>query len=783
MKVEKHVQDLLKQVAEHFDQEDRSVRERQLRDWRRLKLLWEGFTRVWYSEVAHDWRIYDEGTSDENADQEFYDKPINIFRAYLESIIAALSITVPGIKCFPDDADNPLDVLTAKAGDKIALLLKRHNNDPLLFLHALYIVCTEGMVAAYSYPKEDEKYGTYEKKKYENVEEEAYICPFCNTRMADEVFTSQLEGEYAPGDDEAGLHDVILNQGMKLCPECASLLDPELQKTKLTVERLVGTTKEPKSRICIECYGGLYVKVPNYAMKQADIPFLIFSYETHYSNVLERYEELREAMSPDGKSGITSTGTHDTNEQWARLSPEYRGEYPINNVTVRNCWLRPSAFNILGDDDAKLLKKHFPDGAKLVLVNDLYADSCNENLDDCWTIMQDPMSDYIHKRPMGSLLVNVQEITSDIISLALQTIEHGISQTFADPGVLNFDQYRQTEVLPGGVYPAIPKTGNSVSDAFFETRTATLSQEVLPFFQQIQALGQMASGALPSLFGGQIEGSKTASEYSMSRAQALQRLQNVWKMISMWWKDIYGKAIPMYIQEVKDDERQVELDEQGNFINVFVRMAELEGKIGRIELEANENLPVTWSQRKDTYMKLLEAQNPAILEALTSPENIKNLAEAIGLDDFIVPGQNDVEKQHEEIRLLINSEPIVEPPNDEDLMGALQQGATPEQLAQIPPTELPSIEIDYDLDNHQVEADVCRSYLVSPAGRLLKTENQEGYKNVLLHMKAHLEAIKQKMMEEMQMQMMGQQGNPKLAEQPPGSNQPLSENANVATES
>lgn len=776
MEIDKRIQDLLKQVANHFDQEDRAVRERQLRDWRRLKLLWEGFTRVWYSEVAHDWRIWDENIVNADTDQEFYDKPINIFRAYLESIIAALSVTVPGIKCFPDDADNPLDLMTAKAGDKIALLIKRHNNDALLFLHSLYILCTEGMVACYSYPKEDEKYGTYEEEKYEDVTEEAYVCPNCNARIADEIMTNQLLDEYNPGDEEIELHDLIVNQGMKLCPECASLLDPELQKSKLIVSRLTGTTKKPKSRICLECYGGLYVKVPSYAMRQSDIPYLMFSYETHYSNVIDRYKELRESLNPDGKSGITAGGMYDPYEQWARLSTQYRGEYPLNNVTVRNCWLRPSAFHVLPEEDAKLLKSKYPDGAKIVLINDIYADSCNENLDDCWTIMQDPMSDYIHKRPMGSLLVNVQEITADIISLALQTIEHGISQTFADPGVLNFEQYRQTEVLPGGVYPAIAKTGKALGDGFWETRTATLSQEVLPFFQQIQQLGQMASGALPSLFGGQLDGSKTASEYSMSRAQALQRLQNVWKMVTMWWKDIYSKAIPMYIQELKDDERSVERDEQGNFINVFVRVAELEGKIGRIELEANENLPITWSQRKDTYMKLLEAQNPKILEALTDPANVKNLAEAIGLDDFIVPGQNDVDKQHEEIRILINSEPIVQPPSEEQIIMAMQMGQEPQ------PVELPSVEVEYDLDNHQIESDICRTYLVGPAGRLLKVENPEGYKNVLLHMKAHLEAIKQKMMEEMQMQMAGA-GNPEMAEKPEGSNQPLSENENVATES
>ena len=782
MKTSIEVQNLLKQVVEHFDAEDRSVRERQLREWRRLKLLWEGFSRVWYSEVAHDWRVWDETATGSDTDQEFYDKPVNIFRAYLESIIAALSITIPGIKCFPDDAENPLDLMTAKAGDKIALLIGRHNNVPLLWLHALYIVCTEGMVACYTYPREDKKYGEYEEKEYEDVEEEAYICPYCNARLADDVMSSHIADEFGPGDSDVALHDLIVGQGKKLCPECASLLDPELQKSKLIITRLTGTTKKAKSRVCMECYGGLYVKIPSYACKQEDVPYLFFSYETHYSNAIARYGTLRDQMSPSGKAGISAGGQYDPYESWSRLSPQYKGEYPINNVTVRNCWLRPSSFEVLNEEDARTLREKYPDGAKVVLINDLYADDCNENLDDSWTLMYDPMSDFLHKKPMGSMLVNVQEITNDIISLALQTIEHGISQTFADPGVLNFEQYRQTEVLPGGVYPAVAKSGKALGEGFFETRTATLSQEVLPFFQQIQALGQMASGALPSLFGGQIEGSKTASEYSMSRAQALQRLQNTWKMLTIWWKDTFSKAIIIYIKEIKEDERQVEQDEKGNFINVFVRIAELEGKLGRVELEANENLPVTWSQRKDTYMKLLEQQNPVILEALTAPENIKNLVEAIGLEDFTVPGQDDVDKQHEEIRLLINSEPIMQPPNEQQILEAMMAG----QPAN--PIELPSVEVDYELDNHTIEAGICRSYLVGPAGRLLKVENLDGYRNVLLHMKAHTEASRMKAMEDMMRQTQVQVETSNQAtegtqqgQESQGSNQPLSENANVST--
>ena len=749
------IQDLLKTVANHFDQEDRSARERQLRSWRRLKLLWEGFTRVWYSEVAHDWRVWEDDQNDSSNDQAYYDKPVNVYRAYLESIIAALSITVPGIKCYPDDADNPLDLSTAKAGDRISKLIYRHNDVPMLWLHALYILCTEGMTACYGYAKEDEAYGTTKVDKYEDDIEQAYVCPSCGSRIDDDILENVNDYE------------------IPACPECGAQLDANLEKSDLAVTKLVGSTDEPKSRICLECYGGLYIKVPNYAMKQADIPYLIFSYETHYTNAIDRYEHLKDKFTKESKIGPAGGGMYDPYEQWARLSPQYKGEYPVDNVTVRNTWLRPSSFNILGNvEDVKLLKKHYPKGAKVVLINDEFAEACEECLDECWTIMYNPLSDYIHQQPIGSLLVNVQDITSDIISLVLQTIEHGISQTFADPSVLNFDKYRQAEATPGSIYPAVAKSGKSVSEGFFETRTATLSQEVLPFFNQIQSLGQVVSGAQPSLFGGMLEGSRTASEYSMSRAQALQRLQNTWKMLTIWWKTIFTKAIPMYIDEVREDERSVEIDSQGNFINVFVRRAELEGKIGRIELEANENLPITWAQRKDIYMNLLESQNPNILEALASPENIKNLSEAIGLDDFTIPGENDRQKQYEEIRDLINSEPIVQPPDPMEVEMAVSMGMQPP--AEV---ELPSVEIDPDLDNHDIEAEICRTYLVSDAGRLLKIENPIGYKNVLLHMRAHMEMIKQAMMAQQPV------ADGKQAEKPEGSSTPLVENENVAAQS
>jgi len=728
---------LLKQIVDHFDDEDRAVRDRQIRTWRRLKLLWENVQHTYYSEVAHDWRVPETERAGEDSDQGFYDKPVNVYRAYLESIIAALSVTVPPITCYPDDADNPLDVITAKAGDKVAALIFKHNDAPLLWLHALFVFCTEGMTACYSYAKEDEKYGTYQKNEYDEVPEyhEQKICPLCQSEMADETITYQQEDKFQPDDADAAPTNFLEEQD--ICPNCAQMVVPDKQTNTVTITRLVGQTSHPKSRVCMEVYGGLFVKVPVWARNQSECSYLIYSYETHFANVLEQYPNLRDKV-------VKGQANYDLYEQWGRTSPQYHGEHPVNNVTVRNCWLRPSSYNVLNVDEADELRKKYPMGCKVVMVNDFVAHACNESLDDCWTLTYNPLSDYIHFDPLGLLLTSVQDITNDLISLVLQTVEHGIPQTFADPKVLNFNAYRNSEVIPGGIYPATPKSGRALSEGFYEVRTATLSQEVLPFATKIQEIGQLVSGALPSLFGGQMAGSRTASEYSMSRAQALQRLQGTWKMLLHWWKNIYGKAIPLYIKEMKDDDKQVKKDEFGNFVNVFIRRAELEGKIGSIELEANENLPITWNQQKDAIMELFNINNDALMSTLASPENIPYIKKAIGLTDYIIPGEDDRQKQYEEIQLLVNSEPIQMPPDPMMMQQAMMMGMPPP-----PPVEVPSIEADFDVDNHPLEADICRRWLVSDAGRLCKVENPAGYKNVLLHMKMHKDI-------DMQMQMQAQ---------------------------
>lgn len=680
----------LKVLVDHALREDETVRQSMVLIWKKYKLYWESFQRLYYSSVARDWRV---ATTSGDRDSAHYDKTVNIYSAYLESIIAALSITVPNIRCVPDDAENNLDISTARAGDTIARLISKHNDAPLLWIHALFVLLTEGMVAAYRHKDYNDSYGTYNEKIYktEQVDVETKHCPTCNAEISNET-----------GDDTA------------YCPRCMMDVDEPISQIETTEQEVFDKeVSKPKCRQIIEAFGGLNVKIPIYARNQESCPYLVYSYELHWAVAEERYNI--------GVGGGSSRG-QDYWDRWGRTSPQYGDDEPDNNVTCHHVWIRPALYNVLNGDQhlVKWLKKTFPKGVKITQIDDWFAEAEEAELDNDWTLTYNPNADFLYFEPLAAKLVSVQDVTNDLINLVLQTMEHGIGQMFVDPAVVNFQAYEKMSIAPGSMIPAIPKGGKSLSESFFESRTSNQAKELEPIFQQFQQLGQLASGALPSLFGGPAPGSsRTAAEYSMSRAQALQRLQTHWKMLLVWWEKIFTKAIPAFMRDMIEDERLVSRNELGVWFNQYIRKADTQGKIGGYQIEGSEQLPITMAQKKDSINEMVQTQNPAILQALTATENIPLLTEALGLPEFKLPNQMDMEKQFDEIQTLINTEPIAGPNGQ----------------------EMPSVEVDQELDAHAVEAETCRRWLISPVGRQYKTTNAAAYRNVLLHFKNHQQLI------------------------------------------
>src|SRR5271169_2538915 len=155
------IQQALLSIIKKFDTEDRPVRDLQLRYWKKLDYFWKGIQYIYWSEVAKDWKaIQDAYMTDPDYDPTLFAKVINYYRAHGESIISAMAAGLPYVRFFPDDADNPDDVMTAKAFGQIEELVQKHNDGQNILLKILYCLYNSSFAAVYNRHLYDKDYGT-----------------------------------------------------------------------------------------------------------------------------------------------------------------------------------------------------------------------------------------------------------------------------------------------------------------------------------------------------------------------------------------------------------------------------------------------------------------------------------------------------------------------------------------------------------------------------------------------------------------------------------------------
>lgn len=794
-------------VVRHFDIADKFTRDRLVRKWRKQMCYWDSLQYLWWSDVVHDWRTPDQAVddlsgsgTDIDVDPNLYAKVVNIYRAHGEVIIAAMSASTPKVVFPPDDADSPDDILAAKAKSKLSELIMRHNYAEMLLIKALFILYNQGLVCAYNETYWSEEYGTVKQPIESDVVKSSreYMCPDCGQTLGTEDLGSRPASEDGGQDDgtnpdPAAAQDPDADQdegteqqvpalpvglpgsgqgippvgsvrpannippiGDTICQNCSNQagteirVQPEFEDYDELSSEVTGWDVENKCRELLTFWGPLNVKLPAWIRRIQDTPYLTLETEEHYAKMQDVYPELADKIVP---------GTNLERFDRAMRTPvSYAGDTPRDLCTVRRTWLRPWAFNVLGTPKQDLsdlasekiadLKERFPKGVYVVTINDdVVAEAVPDKLDDHWTVTHHPLSDEIHAEPIGAPMMPVQEITNELVNLELESIEHNIAEVFADTDTLDFNAYEKSEARPGQVFPVQKRPGEPIGNSFYSISSGTLGKEVEVFAARLEKFAQFVVGSLPSVFGGQIEGgSNTAKEYEMSRTQALQRLSTTWKLVTMWWGQVIGKATNSYAKELLEDEHFSIDKGGGNFMNVWIRRAHLEGKVGNAYAEASESIPISWNEKRSIIMNMLTMQNPQVMQVLADPENASFVARIIGVPELYIPGDEDRTKQLMEIMEMIQSEPMEMP----------GQGIDP-TTGQPPIQEQSSVAVDPDLDNHVIEAEVCAVWLKSLVGQDMKKTQPASYYNVLLHFKEHNALAKQAQMAQT---MAGQQPPP-----------------------
>lgn len=678
----------LKAIDDAFKLEEKAVREAQVRLIRRAESFWQGQHDIFWNAQSNAWQTARDAVNDgliSEAQLLDYDKYVNIYKAHGKAIIAASSVEFPKYTFLPEDYDNPNDILASDAYAKVAEIIQRQNDGRNLLARAFYIRWNQDFLAIYNYHHFDPKFGFVPIQK-ENVE-----------------FTLDENGEPIP--------------------------DAEGNIPPATITEL-----EPKGREIFELYGPKHVTLPKYAMTLEDAPYLRLEKEFHISKVLDFLGKFRDDVKVQ---------SYQFDDSDLRISDQYRrGGYP-HVVTVSQLWLRPWAYWTLGksaDIDVELLKQEYPDGARVISVNDQIVVCINEKLDDHWTVEVHPDSDSIHSEPLGKDLICLNEIHNEVLQLTVETIKQSIPELFADPAVLNFKAYGMSEKAPGTVTPATPKAGFGLDAAFHETRSATLSKEVETFDRRLQEFEQLVVHAFPSIFGGtNVGGSKTFAEYAKSAQQALQVLALDYTPIVDCFAKAMKKAVKSFIDNMQGDSvSYTSKDPNKGIVSIFVDKAQASGNIGDVVLESAAQIPLSWSELRAIFMEMMGSNNPQLLSTFFNPENITYIKDIIGMRQLYVPGEADRKKQLFEIEELEG--------------GVLDQPPGLPEAGMPAPMPQSSVMID-EADNHAIHIETIKVWEISEAGQACKKENPQGFANVMMHKKMHMMA-----MQAQQMQAQGPQG-------------------------
>lgn len=686
----------LKALLDHYEEKDRETHEALAKDCQKYDKYWRGLQDLVWDPISKEWvsaaGVLSTSIDRTEIDEAALEKVINIYRSYGESVIAALANTVPGVRFFPEDAEDPADIATSKAYINLSDKISRDNDADLLFVQALFTMWNQHFVAAYNTHAWDFEFGSISHHAIgmKTVPTEIPMCPDCQQEYPEE----QVEPP---------------------CPNCGSENPPVPMESEEEVPFIEKTVVEPKGQEIIEVYGPRNVKLPPYIKDLRESPYLILETEINGAYLAELYPDYKKELAQeDAETNETTRMAREPIAQFGQL-----GEVK----TLKRVWLRSWSYNVLNEEEEKALRSAYPDGVLFFYVEDIVLEAYEEDMDEHWTLVPDPMSHEVHGDPLGKPLIPVQDMVNDVESLSYETILAGVPEIFADTEVLNFKEYSKIEARPNQVIPAKGKDGVGLAGGFFQPHSANLSKEIGEFRGQQDSNAQFVTGAFPSIYGGMLKGDKTLGEYQQSRAQALQRLSLRWKFLNKWWAKVIFKACESYRKNMEVDEKFVKQEGDG-YTNVWIRASEMTGRVADVYPEASDQFPMTWEQTRGVIMELLQIQNPLVQQVLTSPENIDEFSKIFSLTKFKVPGQEQRYKQIWEIAKLKNGEPVM---------------------------------VDPMLDDHQQHVQILMNWAAGPEGREAQEQNPALYQAIMMHAQEHQMIIQQQMMEQAAAQAPGPQ--------------------------
>ena len=726
-----------------FNQEDLHARRDEVKRVREAREFWKGLHYLYWDEETQNWELPFQVASQKPANSEElprYSYVTNFYQAFGLSIIAVFSKKPPNVKLWPQSAKQPEDVATAKAGTDVLEVIKKNNRVGNLLTELAWHLYVDGTVGGFMrYVVDGDRFGYHQ----EDVMSQTMM------PLTPDVYKCAECGAENPVSGKPRM--------INLCAQCGEYMsdDDMIPGEKVPIPVVTGQIDMPNGQEELSMIGKLELKIPAWAARFTDYPYLQWQTEVHKAKLRAMYKHASTELK--SSSGLNATLGSETHEREARLSLKsgtlsaVQGDPSSNLMTFTRTWLRPWAFFLIEDDFIRdALLELFPRGCYVAFAADTFCEARNESMNDHWRILHAYPGDGQSRPAIGDSIIPVNRQFNEMSNIRQETYEFGIPPTYIDNQLLDRQAIGTQKCLPGSFYFVKGKPGMPVAQGIYTPPPSEVAASMIQSMADLMGpVSQFLTGAFPALFGGEMESNDTASGYAMARDQAMGRLGLVWEAIKEFWADLMMLGIECFRKNRSGDLEIPLAGPGGKWSAKYIREADLRGNLNATA-ELDETFPQMWSQLRATVMELMASTDPFIQEIMGYSGNVKLTKRLLGLDQYTIPDEDSEIKQYREIEMMLQSQPALQlGPQMTDETTGEPMVAADGQPAPSPPKFVSSVPVDPLVDDHETEAEVCRIWLNSDEGQLAKYENPQGYLNIRAHLEAHEEQAEVQMLKDM----------------------------------
>lgn len=634
----------------------------------------------------------------------------NVYLAFGDTINAALSAGLPSVRFEADNPTNPADISASENSEGARRLIERANDMIVIQEDINRFLWTDGRSCIYTrYVVDGQRFG-YASEESEIDEELAYL--------------PAHEGE----EEE---------------------------------EQLGPGKGKPRGQEVIEAFGAIETKLPMQANNIHACDYLLLSREFDITRMRSKYphvaEEIQAMKSPTAESEY---------ERLARTAV-MMGMRPSNmtndamsyNTTETLCWVRPSFFkqDWISKELKNWLYTNFPKGAMIAQCGTTLCEARNESLDDHWTLIHARPGDGMHRPGNGTPLIPLQEKLNDCMDLVHQSFMHLIPITWIDSEGIDAQALNEMQRLPGQYRKLKRKPDKELSANFYTEQQVQIAEGLLVYLEKLFGeFSQFLVGAFPALFGGNTGSNDTASGIASQRDQALGRVGLTWRNIRAAYAQIIRQAVQC-AAEFRNSPMSGEVPGAGGVKDrINIDPQDLKGNI-RCFPDSDEAFPESWVAQRAVWTQAAQQaeKNPVFAAIFSKVRNLMVAKDKIGLPELVVPGADAGVKQAGEIIELLKSGPVPNPKIEElkNTAPPIPMGAPPEAeqlrdkvvqdaISKLPPV-VSTVPV-FRLDQDQFEIDYIETWASLPDGIRARSENPDGFANVMAHYDEHQAQLQQK---------------------------------------